>query len=117
MYRFKAKVIQGRGLGGRIGFPTANLDIKNLSLDYGVYLVKVRLGDKIELGLMHYGPKKTFDEAVSCEIYFKNFNKDIYGRTLEVKASRKIREVKKFEGVAELKKQIKKDLKELKNRN
>jgi len=113
MHRFKAKVISGRGLGGRIGFPTANLDVKNLSLAYGAYLVKVRLGDKTEQGLMHWGQKKTFGQAVSCEIYLKNFNQDIYGRTLEVEAGRKIREVKKFADVEALKKQIQKDLHEL----
>lgn len=113
MCRFKAKVIPGRGLGGRIGFPTANLAVVNLPIDYGVYLVKVKLGDKIKQGLMHWGPKKTFGEAVSCEIYLKNFYKNIYGRALEVEAGRKIREIIKFANVEALKEQIKRDLKEL----
>ena len=62
---FKAKVIPGQGLGKRLGFPTANLDAIKLPIDYGVYLVKVTLGDKIMPGLMHWGPKKTFDGAGS----------------------------------------------------
>lgn len=117
MYRFKAKVILGRGRGGQTGFPTANLAITDLPIAYGVYLAKVVLGDKIEQGLMHYGPKKTFNEEVSCEIYLKDFQKNIYGRTLEIEVGRKIREVKKFAGIEALKKQIKKDLRELEKGN
>jgi riboflavin kinase/FMN adenylyltransferase len=113
MHVFKAKVISGRGRGRQIGFPTANLNQTDLPLDYGVYLVAVKLNKKIYQGLMHYGLKRTFNEMVSCEIHLKNFHDNIYGRTLEVEAIRKIREVKKFSGVPALKKQIKKDLMEL----
>lgn len=113
MYRFKAKVIFGRGRGRQIGFPTANLAITDLSIAYGVYLVKVRLHNKSYQGLLHYGPKKTFSEPLSVEAHIKNFNKNIYGRTLEIEVGRKIREVRKFAGEEALKKQIKKDLQEL----
>ena len=111
MHRFKAKVIVGRGRGAPIGFPTANLDKINLPLEYGVYLAVVKLDEKNYQGLMHYGPKLTFNEAVSCEIYLKNFHKNIYGRILEVEVLEKIREVKKFINIRALKEQIKKDLK------
>ncbi|NCO80129.1 hypothetical protein GW884_02460 [Candidatus Falkowbacteria bacterium] len=117
MHRFKAKVIKGLSRGRRLGFPTANLDLTSLPIDYGVYLVKVKLGDETEPGLMHWGPKKTFNKEVSCEIYLKNFNKNIYNRTLAVAVGRKIREVKKFADAAALKKQIKKDLLELDKNN
>ena len=117
MRGFKAKVIRGRGRGRRLGFPTANLVVKNLSLDYGVYLVKVKLGNKIESGLLHWGPRKTFNQEVSCEVYLKNFHKNIYGRRLAVEAVKKIRAVKKFKGITELKKQIQKDLAELNSGN
>lgn len=113
MYRFKAKVIPGRRRGRRIGFPTANLNIVNLLFAHGVYLVKVTLDNKIEQGLMHYGPKKTFNEEISREIYLKNFNENIYGRTLAVEVIKKIRDIRKFAGPEELKKQITKDLQEL----
>lgn len=106
----------GLGRGRRIGFPTVNLAIANLSLSHGVYLIKAKLQKKIYQGLMHYGPKKTFNEAVSCEVYLKNFNKNIYGRTLAVEVNRKIREVRKFNNAAALKKQIEKDLLELENK-
>lgn len=115
MYSFTAKVIAGKGRGGRIGFPTANLDKLNLAIDYGVYLVKVKSDGKIYQGLMHFGPKKTFNQEVSCEIFIKDFKNNIYGQRLEVEVVRKIREVRKFADAEELKKQIKKDLHALGN--
>lgn len=105
--------MKGQGRGRWLGFPTANLNKLNLPLSYGVYAAEVKLAGSIYQGLMHYGPKKTFNEAVTCEVYFKDFNKNIYGRTLAVKAIRKIREIKKFKNAEELKKQIQIDLKEL----
>lgn len=114
MFIFSAKVIKGRGIGKRIGFPTANLDVKNLPVDYGVYLVKAKIRGKIIKGLMHWGEKKTFGQDVSCEIYFKNFNQNIYGKTVEVEAMKKIRDVMKFDCEDDLKKQIQKDSEVLK---
>lgn len=111
MFVFFAKVIKGRGVGKRIGFPTANLDVENLGLDYGVYLIKAKIRGKIIKGLMHWGEKKTFGQEVSCEIYFKDFNKNVYGMDIEVEAIKKIRDVMKFDCADELKKQIQKDLK------
>lgn len=113
MYRFKAKIISGCGRGRRLGFPTANLAVSDLSIPYGVYKVKVKLGNKLYQGLLHYGLKETFGEPLSVEVHLKNFNQDIYGRILAVEVGAKIREVKKFNNAEALKKQIKKDLQEL----
>ena len=113
MYRFKTKVISGRGRGRQIGFPTANLAITDLLLAHGVYAVKVRLSHRLYQGLLHYGPKKTFGEPLSLEAHLISFNKNIYGRILEIEVGRKIREVRKFANIQALRKQIKKDLQEL----
>lgn len=112
-YFFKAKVISGRGRGRKIGFPTANLATANLLIAYGVYLAKIRLNRKLYLGLLHYGPKKTFGESLSLEAHIINFNKNIYGQTLRIEVGRKIRQVKKFANIEALREQIKKDLQEL----
>lgn len=110
MYRFKAKVIAGRGRGAKLGFPTANLDKLNLKIDHGIYLAEVELAGRIYQGLLHYGRQKTFSGELTCEVFIKNFNKNIYGRELAVKVGGKIREIKKFKNAEELKKQMEKDL-------
>ncbi|MBU4375583.1 riboflavin kinase [Patescibacteria group bacterium] len=111
--KFTAKVIIGRGRGKRLGFPTANLDKTDLKIKHGVYLVEAEADKKPYQGLLHFGPKKTFCEDVSLELFIKNFDFDIYGKSVKIKIIRKIREVKKFANAEELKKQIKKDLEKL----
>ncbi|MBA3046727.1 riboflavin kinase [Patescibacteria group bacterium] len=134
--KFTAKVIIGRGRGKRLGFPTANLDKTDLKIKHGVYLVEaevypalfrqdIKSRRRVEYskrcgadkkpyqGLLHFGPKKTFCEDVSLELFIKNFDFDIYGKSVKIKIIRKIREVKKFANAEELKKQIKKDLEKL----
>ena len=78
MFVFRAKVIAGSGRGHKIGFPTANLNKIELPLAYGIYSVAVNLNKNQYHGLMHYGPKKTFNEPVSCEVFIKNFNRNIW---------------------------------------
>ena len=112
--QFKAKVITGKGRGRRLGFPTANLNKTDLGIKHGVYLVEAEMGKKSYKGLLHFGPKKTFNEKVSLELYIKDFDFDIYDQDVKIKIIRKIREVKKFDNAEELKEQIKKDLEEFK---
>jgi riboflavin kinase/FMN adenylyltransferase len=107
---FKAKVISGQGRGRRIGFPTINLDKLDLDLDYGVYLAKIIFKGRTYKGLLHFGPKKTFGEGISVEVYIKDFNLDIYGKSVKIITGRRIRSIKKFGSPEELMKQIKKDL-------
>ncbi|MDP3043226.1 MAG: riboflavin kinase [bacterium] len=108
--RFTAKVITGEGRGRRLGFPTANLDKKDLNIEHGVYSVDVEINSKTYKGLLHFGPKKTFNEDVSLELYIKDFDFDIYHKDVKIKIIRKIRDVKKFANAEGLRKQIKKDL-------
>ncbi|MCK4554442.1 riboflavin kinase, partial [Candidatus Parcubacteria bacterium] len=56
---------------------------------------------------------KTFNEEVSLELYIKDFDFDIYGKNVKIKIIRKIREVKRFANVEDLKEQINNDLAEI----
>lgn len=107
--QFTAKVIIGKGRGGKLGFPTANLDKTDLKIKHGVYLVEAEVNRKQYEGLLHFGPKKTFGEEVSLELFIKDFDFDIYGKNVKIKVIKKIREVMRFGSAEELKKQIKKD--------
>lgn len=109
--QFKAKVITGSGMGRKLGFPTANLDKIDLDIDYGVYLAEIAIDRKLYRGLLHFGPKKTFNNKVSLEAHIKNFDFNIYNKNVIIKIIKKIREVKKFNNADELKEQIKQDLK------
>ncbi|MFH1890935.1 MAG: EamA family transporter [Candidatus Kuenenbacteria bacterium] len=112
---FKAKVIKGAGRGRQLGFLTANLDKPDLDMAHGVYVVEVEVRDVKHKGIMHFGFRETFGEQVSLEILIKDFLEDIYyGQEIRVEVINKIREVKKFKNIEELKTQVKGDLEKIK---
>jgi drug/metabolite transporter (DMT)-like permease len=107
---FSGCVIHGQGRGKLLGYPTANLDKVDLDIAHGVYAVKINFDNKTYFGLMHFGFKDVFREAVSLEILIKDFSGDIYGEELKVEVLGKIRELEKFANPELLVEAIKKDL-------
>ncbi len=111
---FEAKIVSGKGRGKRIGYPTINLDEVDLDLDYGIYLTEATVDNKAHKGLIHLGRKETYREAPSLELLLKDFIPDISQEKVKIRIIKKIRNIKKFKNTEELKKQIEKDLEELK---
>lgn len=109
---FRARVIPGKGRGKTLGFPTANLNTQGIDLGHGVYLVELEIEEELYTGLMHFGFKETFQEEPSLEILIKGLARDIYGQEVAVRVLRKIRDIRKFAGAADLQKQIETDVKE-----
>ncbi len=114
---FKGVVVHGRGEGKKIGFPTANIKVlepEGFFPEFGVYIVKVFLKDKEYKGLLAAGSAKTFKiKKPSLEAYIVGLKEDIYDENLKIDLIEKIRDIKKFKTVKELKEQIKKDLERL----
>ncbi len=98
-------VVKGKRLGRKIGFPTANIDPHHESIPpSGVYSVDVALDGKLYRGILNISTHKII------EVHVFNFNKDIYGRGMEVIFRKKIRDEKKFKSLEALKKQIQSDI-------
>lgn len=115
-YGLHATVVHGKKLGRKIGFPTANLNpvFSDLILPAnGVYMVKVKIEDEEWPGMMNIGVKPTIDNENlrSLEVHILDFKEDIYGKTIHITFLDKIREEQKFENVAALIEQLKKDKK------
>lgn len=111
-FSLEGKIIYGNQLGRKIGFPTANLDIKKEQiLPRGVFAVLVYLNGKKYKGICNIGlkPTVTINGLPTVEVFIFNFNKNIYGRILHVEFIQKIRDEKKFNGLGELTKQINED--------
>ena len=108
------KVQKGRQLGKKIGFPTANIDIKNYVLAKpGVYVVQVRKmkSSNYIKGIANLGYRPTFNgKKILLEVHLFNFSGNLYNKYLRVEFLRFIRAEKKFKNVDQLKKQIKVDL-------
>ena len=108
------KVQKGKQLGKKIGFPTANIDIKNYVLAKpGVYAVRVLMQNSLKYikGIANLGYRPTFNQKkILLEVHLFKFSKNIYNKYLTVEFLKFIREEKKFKTVDQLKKQIKIDL-------
>ena len=112
-WSIEGKVQRGRQLGKKIGFPTANIDIKDYILACpGVYSVKVKLPNKKNFnGIANLGYRPTFNgKKILLEVHLFNFSGNLYNKVLTVSFLSFIRKEKKFKNVDLLKKQIKADL-------
>lgn len=113
-----ATVIEGEGLGKQLGFPTANLDQEaNLILPaLGVYSGFCSLvGEDAEYQcVVNIGTRPSFVDTkkINIEVHILNFSQNIYGRTLRLSLSRRLRDECKFASSDELVNQIKKDIAE-----
>ena len=112
-YSISGKVIKGNQLGRTIGFPTANITVKEnykLIPKNGVYIIESFINNKLVYGIMNIGIKPTFEEKnFSVEVHFLDFNYDLYDFELKISLLEFIREEKKFESLELLKYQIEKD--------
>lgn len=112
-YFITGKVIEGKGLGKTIKFPTANIHVKEnykLIPHDGVYIVKAKIENELVFGMMNIGTNPTVDgNTHSIEVHFFNFTQDIYGCTLRVEFLKRIRNEEKFKNLEALKIQLEKD--------
>ena len=113
-WAIQGKVIKGRQLGKKIGFPTANIDIKDYVLACpGVYAVKAKIKKNLNSikGIANLGFRPTFNgKKILLETHLFNFSGNLYNKDLTVNFLKFIRKEKKFRNVTQLKKQIKIDL-------
>lgn len=119
-YALSGEVIHGKKLGRTMGFPTVNLKYnENFILPkVGVYYTNIKVNNKIYKGITSIGNNPTVDgKKLTIETYILDFNKDIYGEKIDISFIKKIRDMKKFNGVEELKTQLEKDKSFAKNEN
>ena len=118
-YSINGKIVKGNGIGRKINFPTANIEIdepKKLLPKSGVYAVEVILNRKIYLGMLNIGYNPTIkNEKKSIEVNIFEFSEDIYNNKISINFIRRIRNEKKFKNLNELKKQLIKDKKKVKS--
>lgn len=112
-FMLTGEVVKGNNLGEKIGFPTANLFIKEtykIIPKTGAYFVKSKINNKQVFGMMNIGFRPTISgENQTIETHFFNFNEDLYGKTIQIEVISFLRNEQKFESVAALQQQLKKD--------
>ncbi|MDF1517710.1 MAG: bifunctional riboflavin kinase/FAD synthetase, partial [Lutibacter sp.] len=112
-FMLTGEVVKGKNLGEKIGYPTANLSIKEtykLLPKTGSYVVKAELENETVYGMMNIGYNPTVKgKTQTIEIHFFNFNKDLYGKNIQIDVLKFLREEQKFDSVEDLKNQLKID--------
>jgi riboflavin kinase/FMN adenylyltransferase len=111
-YTILGTVRHGAGLGGKIGFPTANLAAHSEQFPpNGVYAVRLMLRGEWYAGVANVGVRPTVANAGErlLETHIFDFTGDCYGEDVEVRFEHFLRPEQKFASVDELKKQIASD--------
>lgn len=116
------RVVHGSSLGHRIGFPTANLNLRHgLHPPPGVYASRVH-------HLIRGGPRRAYPGVTNIgfrptvaptpprepqvEVHLLDFEGDLYGERIELEFVARLRGEKRFSGVDELAAQIARDIAE-----
>ena len=110
-YLINGLVVRGRGVGRKLGYPTANIKVSDklkLIPGDGVYAARTLVGKKALDGMLYIGSRPTFGGKSSRAIEFSAFGKpgNLYGRELTMEVHQFIRPDRKFASPENLKKAI-----------
>ena len=111
-YRLRGMVTHGAGRGGKIGFPTANLEaIDTLLPAQGVYAARGFTLAGNWPAAVNIGPNPTFGEqAMKVEAHLIGFAASLYGQPIELEFLSRLRSIRPFESVQALKAQLDHDI-------
>ena len=87
-YFYSGYVVQGKMLGRTMGFPTVNIVVPEdkFVVRRGVYVSRVRLGQRVLYGVTNIGRRPTLEDAVNdvVETFIMDFDEDVYGAAISV---------------------------------
>lgn len=112
-YYINGTVVEGKGIGKKMTFPTANInvdEIYKLIPKNGVYAVSSHYRGKTIYGMMNIGINPTFEaDKRTIEAHFFDFNENLYGQNLKINFLDRLRDERKFESVEALMAQLTQD--------
>jgi len=112
-YAISGRVVDGDKIGARIGYPTANVQLKRLKAPLsGILVVEVEGLSSLPLpGVASLGVRPTVKERgrPTLEVHLFDFNERIYGRRITVNFLQKLRDEQKFTDLNTLTEQIRRD--------
>ena len=112
-YMLTGTVKEGKGLGRKLEYPTANIVIEasyKLIPKTGSYIVKSSIDEKVVYGMMNIGFNPTVNGTKkTIEVHFFDFKDDLYARTIQIDMLNRLRDERKFDSLDALKEQLMKD--------
>jgi riboflavin kinase/FMN adenylyltransferase len=115
-FYLRGKVVTSDKRGRRLGFPTANLDMKPQQAlpDNGIYATIAQVDGERFPSATNVGTRPTFGEGKRMvETYLLSYNGDLYGKQITVEFVKKVRDEQRFPSVEELITQMGKDVREV----
>lgn len=107
-------VKKGSGIGREMGFPTINVEVRDIEFSFGVYAALVHTAGGIFQGALHFGPRKVLDlMEPALEVHLLDFSGDLYGQKVEIEVLNKVRDTQDFTNLEDLKLQIAKDIQQI----
>jgi len=113
-FMLKGKVIKGKQLGRKLGFPTVNLQYNTEFIlpATGVYYTTIEYNGIFYKGITSVGYNPTVEPInikISIETYILDFNKNIYDENIKVYFIERMRDEIKFDRLEDLITQLEKD--------
>lgn len=111
-FMLRGRIIGGKKLGRKIGFPTANMsyDDKYLLPKRGVYYTNIMVEDVLHKGITSVGFNPTVEgKELSIETHILDFDQEIYGKEVKVYFIEYLRDEEKYNSLDELVLQLRKD--------
>ena len=117
-YALNGVVVRGKGIGRTIGFPTANIQPETpekIIPKSGVYAVQARTNTSSWMpAILNIGTNPTIgNNQQTIELHIPHFEENLYGKQIQLRFNRFLREEKKFASIEALRKQIQEDIKSL----
>ena len=110
-YSLDAAVVEGRGRGRELGFPTANLRTENeLIPPDGVYATTFAVDGVVHASITNIGVRPTFGERErTIETHVLKFSGDLYAKRIQLSFVQRLRDERRFDDVDALRAQIEAD--------
>jgi len=104
-YSLSGRIAHGQKLGRELGYPTINIKMGDKTLIVkGIFAVNVKgLDNRVLEGVASIGTRPTVNGVDTIlEVYILDFDRDVYGYSVEVNFLHKIRNEEKFASLEEL---------------
>ena len=115
-YRISGRVEHGEKRGRALGFPTANISLRNCGcLLSGIFVVQVYVADTCYRGVASIGSSPTFHSvhpSIKLEAYLFDFDDDLYGHDMAIDFLYYLRPEVQYQSSAQLIEAIEQDVKD-----
>lgn len=113
---FCARVTKGAGRGQLLGSPTLNLRLSDVpsGLEEGIFACRAHWARRSAPAALHFGPRPVFKADRACELHIIDCVLVRPPRSVTVDVLKRLRTVRNFRTVELLKKQIARDIAQVK---